>query len=314
MVFNLFSLFLYSSNNIRTIPSFLNCNDTNLYQPKCKNEYTDIKFNSSAARCQYPLVSTDDSNIYLKNIEGCALDCDDPLYHKTDKIAFQNFLINTGCISLIVVLISTISYLPKWPNLSLTSKICFYIQICFAIHYSGWLMQAFINKRLIVCRSDQTLKYSEPNGSGLSCLINFILIYYSAFSILSWYVIMAITTLNKKFKPNLYKNSLLYLHLCAWSSSFLFTIMAIAFSQIEGNYVYGICFISFSNRLTRLVFVMIPLTVGCLIYIYGMLYRAIPVRSLLQSSKLSENLIKRKEYKKIYLKLGKFFESNDFLI
>lgn len=289
----------------------MNCNDTNLYQPKCKHDYIEknLKFNSSAAKCQYPLVSTDDSNIYYKNIEGCALDCDDPLYHRTDKIAFQNFIIWSGFISLIVVLISVISYLPKWSALTLTSKITFYIQLCFLIHYFGWLMQAFMNKKNIVCRPDQTLKYSEPNGgAGLSCLINFVFIYYSSFSILTWYVIMAITLKfsNKKFKTNLFKNSILYFHLCAWSSSFIFTIMAIAFSQIDGNYLYGICFVGFSNKLSRFIFVLMPLTVGSLIFIYGMLNQAIPIRSMIhQSSKLKENLMKRNEYKKTYKKLGK---------
>ena len=295
--------FRFSSNSssyIKSVPSFLNCNDTDLYQPKCKHELTDIRFNSSAARCQYPLVSTDDSNVYYKNIDGCALDCDDPLYHRTDKIAFQNFIIWAGFISLTVVLISIVSYLPKWSALTLTSKITFYIQLCFLIHYSGWLMQVFVNKRHIVCRPDRTLKYSEPNkSSGLVCLINFILIYYSAFSILAWYVIMAITL---KFK-----SSILYCHLVAWCSSFVSTIMAIAFSQIDGNYVYGICFVGFSNRVSRVVFVLLPLTVGALLFICGMLQQAIPIRSMIHhSSELKEDLIRRNEYKKTYKKLGKF--------
>lgn len=248
--------------------------------------------------------------MYYKNIEGCALDCDDPLYHRTDKIAFQNFIIWSGFISLTVVLISVVSYLPKWSALTLTSKVTFYIQLCFLIHYYGWLMQAFMNKKQIVCRADRTQKYAEPNkSSGLACLINFILIYYSAFSILTWYVIMAITLKfsNKKFKPNLFKNSILYFHLVAWCLSFVFTIMAIAFSQIDGNYVYGICFVGFSNRISRFVFVLLPLTVGASVFIYGMLQQAIPIRSMIhRSSKLKENLMKRNDYKKTYKKLGNF--------
>ena len=169
-------------------------------------------------------------------------------------------------------------------------------------------MQALIKKKDIVCKFDQTLRYSEPNGTGLSCLLNFILIYYSSFSILTWYVIMAITLKfsSKKFKPNLFKNSILYFHLCAWSSAFFFTIMAIAFSQIDGNYIYGICFVGFTSGLSRFIFVLAPLTIGSLIFIYGMLNQAIPIRSIIhKSSKLKENLMKRNECKKIYKKLGK---------
>lgn len=212
-----------------------------------------------------------------------------------------------------MVLISVVSYLPKWSALTLTSKVTFYIQLCFVIHYFGWLMQAFMDKKQIVCRPDRTLKYSEPNkSSGLTCLINFVLIYYSAFSILIWYVIMAITLKfsNKMFKsqnPNLFKNSILYLHMVAWCSAFVFTIMAIAFSQIDGSYIYGICFVGFSNKLSRFVFVLLPLTVGSSMFIYGMLKQAIPIRSLIHRSyELNENIMKRNKYKKTYKKLGKF--------
>lgn len=77
--------------------------------------------------------------------------------------------------------------------------------------------------------------------------------------------------------------------------------MAIAFSQIDGNFIYGICFVSFSNKISQFIFILIPFTICASIFVYGMLIKAIPVSSMIhQSTKLKENLIERSKYKKTY--------------
>lgn len=75
----------------------------------------------------------------------------------------------------------------KYPALAI-----FYINICFFVSYSGWLIQflGYDTREDIVCKKDGTLRKSEPSASeNLSCVIVFVMVYYFFIAGLVWFVI-----------------------------------------------------------------------------------------------------------------------------
>lgn len=60
-------------------------------------------------------------------------------------------------------------------------------------HVNRWLAQFTPGSREdIVCRKDGTLRHSEPSaGENLSCIVVFVLVYYSLIAVMVWFIIFA---------------------------------------------------------------------------------------------------------------------------
>ncbi|KAJ6646366.1 Protein smoothened [Pseudolycoriella hygida] len=291
--------------NTTFFPEFLKCNET-LFPSKCNNDVREMKFNATG-NCLLPLVPTDSSTSYYKDIEGCGIQCKDPLY--TDDEHRQINKLNAWGASLCLVcnLFSIITFLIDWQNANkYPALIIFYINFCFLINCLGWLAQFTPGSREdIVCRKDGTLRHSEPSaGENLSCIVVFVLVFYSQISVMVWFVIFAYSfhlravgnaqdRIDKKGS---------YFHLVAWSFPLVLTITIMALSEVDGNSIVGICFVGYVNHPMRAGFILGPLCgvllVGGFFIIRGMIMLfdlknfATGIKSLTVSNKIHLTIVR----------------------
>jgi smoothened protein len=222
-------------------PEFLRCDNETLFPPKCKNEYTDLKFNTSAiAKCVPPLVSSDDSNIHYPGIEGCALQCHNPIYTEEAHRKMSSFISHAATISLMATLFAVLTFIIDWRSSNrYPAVIIFYLNMCFLISNIGWLLQSVLSKgkNEIVCRSDNTSRYGEPGTpENFYCLLVFLLIYYFSMASLVWFVNLAYawdlsfqTTSSQRESVN---SKVAYFHLSAWSVPLMLTITILALGEV----------------------------------------------------------------------------------
>ncbi|RWS05379.1 smoothened-like protein, partial [Dinothrombium tinctorium] len=259
------------SNFDHEIPPFFKCNNFSLFPPSCRNEYTDLKFNSSGVRCSLPLVGTDDSNIWYQDIEGCALQCYDPLYSHEDHRKIETFIFRGSILSFLCTLFCILTFLIDWKSSNrYPPVIIFYLNLCVMITNIGWLLQFFISggKREIVCRLDNTLRYGSSSSEGY-CPLIFFLIYYFSMAALVWFVNLAYAWDRFFRRVNSLREkeikSAAYYHLSAWSIPVIFMLAIIILNEIDGNSLLGICFVGFRNGAMRFIFVLLPAILGLLI-------------------------------------------------
>lgn len=221
-------------------PDFLSdCNNSNLF-PNCPNEYTDLKFNSSETpKCHSPLVNSNDTNIWHNHIDGCALQCHNPIYSEDEHQKVSHFIKYAASISLIANLFAVATFIIDWKSSNrYPAVIIFYLNFCFLISDLGWLFQFFKSKDEIVCRSDNTARYSEPNSSEyMLCLMVFFLIYYFSMAILVWFVCLAyawdLSYQKTPIKRNPVNSKVAYFHLSAWSIPLMLSITIYALGEVR---------------------------------------------------------------------------------
>lgn len=240
--------------NTSFFPEFLKCNET-LFPPKCNNEVREMKFNATG-QCMAPLVLADSTNNYYEDIEGCGVQCKDPLYTDDEHRQIQKLIGWCGLICMLCNGFVIATFAIDWQNANkCPAVIVFYINFCFLICCLGWLIQFTPGSREdVTCRKDGTLRHSEPSaGENLSCIVVFVMVYYFLIAAMVWFVILtyavhirAIGNVQDRIDK---KGS--YFHLVAWSLPLILTITTMALSEVDANSVNGICFVGYLNHSIR---------------------------------------------------------------
>ncbi|KAH8266632.1 hypothetical protein KR018_004176, partial [Drosophila ironensis] len=248
--------------NTTFFPKFLRCNET-LFPTRCTNGARGMKFNVTG-QCLSPLVPTDTAASYFPGIEGCGVRCKDPLYTDDEHRQIHKLIAWAGSLCLVSNLFVVATFIIDWKNANkYPAVIVFYINLCFLIACVGWLLQFTSGSREdIVCRKDGTLRHSEPSaGENLSCIVIFVLVYYFLTAGMVWFVFLtyawhwrAMGHVQDRIDK---KGS--YFHLVAWSLPLVLTITTMAFSEVDGNSVVGICFVGYINHPMRAGLLLGPL-------------------------------------------------------
>ncbi|CAG9773620.1 unnamed protein product [Ceutorhynchus assimilis] len=262
--------------NSTVFPEFFNCEDERLFPSMCKNDIHEMKFNITGY-CMDPLIETDKPEWWVKDIEGCGLHCKDSKF--TDNEHYQIHKLITYCSLLCIVLnvFTVTTFLIDWKTANrYPAKGIFYVNICFAISYGGYLVQflGYDTREDIVCKKDGTLRKSEPSATeNLSCVIVFFMVYYFLIAGLVWFMIFSyawyMSSLQAlgKIQDRVDKKQA-YFHLVAWSFPLMLTITTMAIGEIDGDYVTGICFVGFENMGARVGLFLAPLAATMLVSIY----------------------------------------------
>ncbi|XP_018796507.1 PREDICTED: protein smoothened [Bactrocera latifrons] len=250
---------LYNSSYF---PEFLRCNET-LFPPKCTNDVQDMKFNATGS-CLPPLVPADSSSSYYPGIEGCGVQCKDPLYTDDEHRQIHKLISWLGTLCFLANLFVVATFIIDWENANkYPALIVFYINLCFMISCLGWLAQFTPGSREdIVCRKDGTLRHSEPTaGENLSCIVVFVLVYYFLTAAMVWFVFLTYTWHLRavgNVQDRIDKKGS-YFHLVAWSLPLVLTITTMALSEVDGNSTVGICFVGYLNHPMRAALLLGPL-------------------------------------------------------
>jgi len=329
----LFTFFLLLfSFRVDKVPPFLNCSQQVL-RPKCRNVYQDLKFNSSSAKCKYPLVPTEDSNIWYPGVEGCGLHCENPLLSEKERTKLSNFIKYGAGLSSAFTLLCILTFLVDWKSSNrYPAVIIFYINVCILLSNVGWLLQFWFTKQEIVCRPDNTSRYGEPDTSeNFYCLLVFFLIYYFSVAALVWFSsLLYLWNLNFRrvhdFREYVSSNKS-YFHLSAWSVPLILTIIIIAFGevselifffqlktiydhnqfhlQVDSSSMLGICFVGYNKPIVRILSVFAPFVA---FFVIGVYFSFKSVKALINAKAMrSSRLINNKgeaEINKMIIKLG----------
>lgn len=245
-------------------PSFLKCDQ---FPVGCSNEMQKIKFNTSG-QCEAPLVKTDIQSSWYKDVEGCGIQCDNPLFTEEEHDDMHAYIAYFGTITLLCTFFTLATFLADWKNSNrYPAVILFYINACFFVGSIGWLAQFLDGARKeIVCKSDNTMRLGEPSSSEtLSCVTIFIIVYYSLMSGVIWFVMLtyawhtSFKALGTTQQPLSGRTS--YFHMVTWSIPFILTVAILAIAEVDGDSVSGICFVGYKNYLYRAGFVLAPIGV-----------------------------------------------------
>uniref|UniRef100_A0A8C2DY12 Protein smoothened n=1 Tax=Cyprinus carpio TaxID=7962 RepID=A0A8C2DY12_CYPCA len=248
-------------------PNFLKCENKEQFPKGCQNEVQKIKFNTSG-QCEAPLVKTDIQASWYKDVEGCGIQCNNPLFTEDEHSDMHNYIAIFGSITLLCTFFTLATFLADWKNSNrYPAVILFYVNACFFIGSIGWLAQFMDGARKeIVCKSDDTMRLGEPSSTEtLSCVIIFVIVYYSLMSGVIWFVMLtyawhtSFKALGTTHQPLSGKTS--YFHLVTWSVPFILTVAILAIAEVDGDSVSGICFVGYKNYRYRAGFVLAPIGV-----------------------------------------------------
>ncbi|XP_061768244.1 protein smoothened [Nerophis ophidion] len=245
-------------------PNFLKCEK---FPAGCQNEVQKLKFNMSG-QCEAPLVKTDIQSSWYKDVEGCGIQCDNPLFTEEEHDDMHAYIAYFGTITLLCTFFTLATFLADWKNSNrYPAVILFYINACFFVGSIGWLAQFLDGARdEIVCKSDNTMRLGEPSSSEtLSCVTIFIIVYYSLMSGVIWFVMLtyawhtSFKALGTTQQPLTGRTS--YFHMVTWSIPFVLTVAILAIAEVDGDSVSGICFVGYKNYRYRAGFVLAPIGV-----------------------------------------------------
>uniref|UniRef100_A0A8B9HC78 Protein smoothened n=1 Tax=Astyanax mexicanus TaxID=7994 RepID=A0A8B9HC78_ASTMX len=248
-------------------PNFLKCENKESFPVGCQNEVQKLKFNTSG-HCEAPLVKTDIQASWYKDVEGCGIQCDNPLFTEEEHTDMHSYIAIFGSVTLLCTFFTLATFLADWKNSNrYPAVILFYVNACFFIGSIGWLAQFMDGARKeIVCKSDNTMRLGEPSSTEtLSCVIIFIIVYYSLMSGVIWFVMLtyawhtSFKALGTTQQPLSGKTS--YFHLITWSIPFILTVAILAIAEVDGDSVSGICFVGYKNYRYRAGFVLAPIGV-----------------------------------------------------
>ncbi|XP_053319493.1 smoothened homolog [Spea bombifrons] len=253
-------------------PDFLKCT-TDRFPEGCPNEVQNIKFNSSG-QCEPPLVRTDNPKSWYEDVEGCGIQCENPLFTQKEHREMHVYIAIFSSVTIFCTFFTLATFLSDWKNSNrYPAVILFYVNACFFMGSIGWLAQFMDGARKeIVCRGDGTMRLGEPTSNEtLSCVIIFVIVYYSMMSGVIWFVMLtyawhtSFKALGTTHQPLSGKTS--YFHLVTWSIPFVLTVAILAVAQVDGDSVSGICFVGYKNYRYRAGFVLAP--IGLVLIIGG---------------------------------------------
>lgn len=74
----------------------------------CQNEVQNIKFNSSG-QCEAPLVRTDNPKSWYEDVEGCGIQCQNPLFTEAEHQDMHSYIAAFGAITGLCTLFTLVS-------------------------------------------------------------------------------------------------------------------------------------------------------------------------------------------------------------
>lgn len=79
----------------------------------CQNEVQNIKFNSSG-QCEAPLVRTDNPKSWYEDVEGCGIQCQNPLFTEAEHQDMHSYIAAFGAVTGLCTLFTLVSEGQTW--------------------------------------------------------------------------------------------------------------------------------------------------------------------------------------------------------
>uniref|UniRef100_A0A0L8FLJ7 FZ domain-containing protein n=1 Tax=Octopus bimaculoides TaxID=37653 RepID=A0A0L8FLJ7_OCTBM len=286
-----------------------------VYVPKCDPNTAEVEYPSrewcQSAEKQCRIVETFNKDQGWPSF----LRCQANHFKESCKVLMKSL---SQMVTLLVSFIQ-LTFLIDWKNASrYPALILFFINICFVMGSIGWLAQFAGNAREdIVCNADKTVRIGEPqpgSGESASCSIIFLLIYYFTMAGVLWFVMLSYawhTTFKALGTPrDILSGKTAYFHIISWCVPLVLSITCLASSEIDGDYISGICFVGYVNRGIRALFVLVPIAI---VLILGLNFMVRSLCTLISVKKETPDFIGDKATAKIQetiIRIGMKFDLN----
>ncbi|WAR16542.1 SMO-like protein [Mya arenaria] len=134
-------------------PSFLDC-EQDFYAENCGPTFYETSKFTTDGECVAPLISTGVEENWYGGMQGCGMQCEDPLYTPNE---------HKGVFILVAVVASLcITFVLDWKvGRKYPAVILFYINGCFLVATLGWMVQLMAGEG-VTCRKDGTIRKNEP--------------------------------------------------------------------------------------------------------------------------------------------------------
>ncbi|XP_065218384.1 protein smoothened [Planococcus citri] len=260
-------------------PAEFNC--TPYKQEKCKNDMSELKFNT-ASQCMAPLVKAEQESSYYEGIEGCGVQCQDPFFSEEERKEIGTYVLLGSVAAFLSNLFAVVTLILDWKSTSKfpTALAVLYLNISFLMVSIGHLYQLRPGANdHTICHKDGTLRTSEPSlGGNLSCVTSFVFVYYFLIAGIVWFVVVAYawdSYVKRSVRggvPERKDKRIPYYHISAWSLPVILTVTIMALGEVDGDSLLHVCFVGGVNKKYRLIFFLGPLlflVVGWLLFMKG---------------------------------------------
>ncbi|KAG8181220.1 hypothetical protein JTE90_002902 [Oedothorax gibbosus] len=286
-------------------PSFMKCDDKNLFPPRCRNPLQEIKFNTTY-KCIPPLVETDKPENWFHEVEGCGIQCQDPFFTKEEHEYYHYLSLISCSIGFVLTFFTVLTFLINWKASAIyPNVIVFVINLCLVFVNFGFLIPLmFPNIRKdIVCNEDGTIRRQHPRSGEHLCNFTFFLTYFFLMAAVVWFVILSYTfhvTLRVSGNPKDIQKKRFHFHISAWSIPIVCSTTILAMKGVDGDSMSGICFVSYVNFDMRVTSFSAPILIAAVIagiFLLSILYFLVKVR--LNSEELTNKKARLKLLKMI---------------
>ncbi|CAJ0919007.1 unnamed protein product, partial [Mesorhabditis belari] len=215
---------------------------------------------SKPPSCPSHLVNVDpqDSN------GACALPCEhNTFFTKDDKRVASSWMVALGAVNLALAAFTFLTYIIDRHRFRFPERCVFFMSLCMAIlsipnlFLLFWRFQEMACEQLHSGQSYVTFAGFENHR----CLLSFSLIYYFSTAASLWWLMFAFTwylSAGRRWVPEGVEACSPYVHLIAWGTAALATIVVLVMRRVDASELTGLCSVGNQDPESLLYFSLLP--------------------------------------------------------
>jgi len=212
-------------------------------------------------------------------VTGCGMPCeakDNPFFSEK-KRNFAWYLIGVAsCACVVSTLFTVLTFLVDMQRFQYPERPIVFLSACYCIVAIAYLVGFAVGDKIactqIEANQDNIVldlphdirKFVTQGTKKEGCTILFIMLYFFSMASSIWWVILTLTwflSAGLKWGHEAIESHSQYFHLAAWAIPAVKTIVVLAWGQVDGDILSGVCYTGISNIDAMRGFVLVPLVV-----------------------------------------------------
>jgi len=210
-------------------------------------------------------------------IKDCGMPCEenDDVFFVPKQRTFAWLLIGiASCACVLSTLVTVLTFLVDMQRFQYPERPIVFLSACYCIVAIGYLVGFAMGDGIACSKAELTeidLEAYNPHERHKvitqgtkkeGCTILFIMLYFFSMASSIWWVILTLTwflSAGLKWGHEAIESNSQYFHLAAWAVPAVKTIAVLAWGQVDGDVLSGVCYTGISNIDALRVFVLAPL-------------------------------------------------------
>ncbi|XP_045598469.1 frizzled-10 [Procambarus clarkii] len=228
-----------------------------------------------------PKVACPPRQIWVDSKGGgmCAPKCgQDVLFRRADKHFAEVWMLVWAGLCFVSTLFTVLTFWLEPARFRYPERPIICLSLCYLLYCLAYLSRLVVPVEVLSCEVSQNgvshLAVEGLQSSG--CIITFILQYYFGMASGIWWMVLTLTwflSAGKKWSSEALQAYASYFHTAAWGLPAVFTILILAFKQVDGNELVGLCYVGNVHQWAHMSFVLAPLSsllaIGTLFIAFG---------------------------------------------